>query len=262
MLYYIYYGLDAVISSLTEHLKDKAFFMYSSSEPRSHDRSQFSWNLMPNQRTRRQVAENDNNDQIFYDNGILLHSGPINILNGENLETLKVNGILVKSHDTNKTVLNVTVNLNSGKPLTFGVIKENGYYSMYDLTYEDVIYLSHTINAPLEFSYYCGNMTTIGKAKDAPEKKSTAAGGVYRLNWADFQFQAFFPPKSNKEQEPNFSDPWHCDGYFSTGILMSLLIIIFMMVITFTGIVWLMDIKTMDRFDDPKGKSITINTSE
>lgn len=28
------------------------------------------------------------------------------------------------------------------------------------------------------------------------------------------------------------------------------------------GLVFMMDIKTMDRFDDPKGKTITVNVTE
>lgn len=39
--------------------------------------------------------------------------------------------------------------------------------------------------------------------------------------------------------------------------------ITFMLLIILTyGITFIMDIRTMDRFDDPKGKTITINASE
>jgi len=56
-----------------------------------------------------------------------------------------------------------------------------------------------------------------------------------------------------------FSDPQEQDAFFTPPILAGLFVTALMLFIVTWGITMIMDIKTMDRFDDPKGKTITIN---
>lgn len=73
-----------------------------------------------------------------------------------------------------------------------------------------------------------------------------------------FQIQLFFD-KSGNETNPKFSDAYDCVGFTSIPIWSGLFITaILLMILTF-GITMMMDIRTMDKFDDPKGKTITIN---
>lgn len=59
-----------------------------------------------------------------------------------------------------------------------------------------------------------------------------------------------------------FSDPQEQDSFFTPPILAGLFVTALMLFIVTWGITMIMDIKTMDRFDDPKGKTISINVAE
>lgn len=59
-----------------------------------------------------------------------------------------------------------------------------------------------------------------------------------------------------------FGDAYDCVG-FTTAPIWSGLFVTFILVLIMTfGLTMMMEIKTMDRFDDPKGKTITVNVSE
>jgi hypothetical protein len=75
-----------------------------------------------------------------------------------------------------------------------------------------------------------------------------------------FQVQPFF--KTLNESEMVFGDSFNCVGFFSVPIWSGLFVVFILLSITFYGIMMMMDIRTMDRFDDPKGKTITINAAE
>lgn len=134
----------------------------------------------------------------------------------------------------------------------FDVILESGYYKMQNLKYgEQIFRVIPAVEAPKDFSYYCGNQTFVEITKN--DQKAT-------LSWNSLQFQAPFGKKV--DDKFIFGDAWHCVGFFSPAILAGLFVVFMLLAITAVGIVWIMDINTMDRFDDPKGKTITINTSE
>ncbi|EDS42230.1 vacuolar ATP synthase subunit S1 [Culex quinquefasciatus] len=71
-------------------------------------------------------------------------------------------------------------------------------------------------------------------------------------------------PHWQKQDEPDFvkfGDAWNCVGFTTPGILTGLFLVFIFIFIGAYGITWMMDIRTMDRFDDPKGKTITVNTA-
>lgn len=239
-----------------EYLNDKAFFMYTFSED-SKERVHLPRKPLQLHRERRQTtSDNKVPKKVFMEDGVMLSSLDIEF-SGETKEKFSITNMGVKKFSTNTTVLDITLTTSNSKSITFSIIREDGYFFMYNLKYGDITFTTEEIYAPVGFSYFCGNSTFSGKDKNSKESKGT--GVAYRLKWDSLQFQAFSPSEVKKD---DFLDAWYCDGFFTPGILMSLLIIIFLMGVTFTGIAWLMDIKTMDRFDDPKGKTITINTSE
>lgn len=59
-----------------------------------------------------------------------------------------------------------------------------------------------------------------------------------------------------------FDDPYNCVGFTTIPIWSGLFVTFILLLIMTFGLTMMMDIKTMDRFDDAKGKTITINTSE
>lgn len=106
-----------------------------------------------------------------------------------------------------------------------------------------------TIYAPLSFSYACGNQTF---------RNSSSS---FSIMFPQFQAQPLFRI-TNLNQQGKFDDPYNCVGFTTIPIWSGLFVtFIFMLIMTF-GLTMMMDIKTMDRFDDAKGKTITINTSE
>ena len=59
-----------------------------------------------------------------------------------------------------------------------------------------------------------------------------------------------------------FGRGWQCVSFFSAGIWGGLFIAFLFLFILSIGITAIMSIKTMTKFDDPKGKQITINASD
>lgn len=59
-----------------------------------------------------------------------------------------------------------------------------------------------------------------------------------------------------------FSAPEEQNYFFTAPILAGLFVVFILLFIVTWGIIMIMDIKTMDRFDDPKGKTISINVVE
>lgn len=53
-----------------------------------------------------------------------------------------------------------------------------------------------------------------------------------------------------------------CIGFFTIPIWMGIISMLVLVAILAFGVAMLSSINTMDRFDDPKGKTITVNTSD
>lgn len=75
------------------------------------------------------------------------------------------------------------------------------------------------------------------------------------------QLQVELEPEEGVTQL-NFGPDNNCVGFTSGGIWGGLFVTLLLLIIITIGISWMLDIKTMDRFDDPKGKTITINASD
>ena len=56
----------------------------------------------------------------------------------------------------------------------------------------------------------------------------------------------------------SFNRPNYCQGFFSAGIWMAITASLLLTLILACGVSFLFSVKTMDRFDDPKGKPLTI----
>ncbi|XP_049528895.1 V-type proton ATPase subunit S1 [Dermacentor silvarum] len=59
-----------------------------------------------------------------------------------------------------------------------------------------------------------------------------------------------------------FSESYDCAGFFTTVIWMGLLVVLLYLIILGTGVFFIYDIRTNDRFDDPKGKTITVTATD
>lgn len=156
---------------------------------------------------------------------------------------------------TNSTTPNTkfSVSLTTDKePITFDITYSSvdGYFTLTNAKYGSTALRTPGVNAPTTFSYACGNNTWYS---------ATVDNAVNKLSWSSLQLQAPFNAKVKDGFV--FGDSWDCVGFVTPGILMGLFVLVILLVIVFLGLCWMMDIKTMDRFDDPKGKTITINAS-
>ncbi|ESO94938.1 hypothetical protein LOTGIDRAFT_144791, partial [Lottia gigantea] len=59
-----------------------------------------------------------------------------------------------------------------------------------------------------------------------------------------------------------FGHAWDCVTFFSTAIWMALFYGLIFIAILYYGMYMMFNLSTMDRFDDPKGKTITVNVNE
>ncbi|CAN9515619.1 unnamed protein product [Ophioblennius macclurei] len=112
---------------------------------------------------------------------------------------------------------------------------------------------NRSIYAPAEYSYHCQSVSSFQDALLIPNTE----GSNWRVNFVDFQIQGF-----GLSNGTNFSYASDCAGFFTIGIWMGLLTSLLMVLILVYGLHMIMQVNTMDRFDDPKGPSISVPQSE
>lgn len=121
------------------------------------------------------------------------------------------------------------------------------------LTGEIIFHPNHRILASDDSSFACGDLHLVGVG---PDLKRTI------IKMENLQMQPIFTARADPNVPFEFGQPWNCTGFFSAGIWGGLFIVFLFLTIMAYGISWIMDIKTMSQFDDPKGKTITINAAE
>jgi len=102
---------------------------------------------------------------------------------------------------------------------------------------------------PVGHSYVCGEKLTFVERNSS----SSSSSGRLTLNVNGWQVQSFMAPEATQ-----FGPSWDCVGFFTTGIWMGLITGIMLIFILFYGMTMIVSIKTMDRFDDPKGKTVFV----
>ncbi|KAF2879631.1 hypothetical protein ILUMI_26544 [Ignelater luminosus] len=180
--------------------------------------------------------------------------------------TLNYNGTMVSLADfvintTSKSATNMTITFSSDQKkditldmqFTFG----GGYWIMdrivvlnkslpEDLGQEYNLIVKEVF-APLEFSYQCYSQAFYN-----------GSNRHQNLSLPGLQIQPFF----NTTNSGKFGYPYDCVGFMSAPIWSGLFVTLILALIMTFGLTMMMDIKTMDRFDDPKGKTITIGAIE
>lgn len=122
-----------------------------------------------------------------------------------------------------------------------------GYYTLKKVNYEmndmsNSLETKLDIYFPYNFSYHCSqNIIFVNDT-------------VY-LNISDMQVQI-------DSKDSTFSDAYDCVGFTSIPIWTGIFVTAILASIMTWALTMIMDIRTMDRFDDPKGKTITISAAE
>ncbi|XP_074538578.1 ATPase H+ transporting accessory protein 1a [Halichoeres trimaculatus] len=114
---------------------------------------------------------------------------------------------------------------------------------------------SRHIYAPAEYSYRCESVTSFRWPQLVPRTSKDPAN-QWRVSFEDFQIQGFNVSGSD------FSYASDCAGFFSPGIWMGLMTSLLMVLILTYGLHMIMQLRTMDRFDDPKGPAISVPQTE
>jgi len=129
----------------------------------------------------------------------------------------------------------------------FFPIKYMGYYTLDKVNYDTkgkngVLSSKRDICFPYNFSYHCSLQTIF-------------ANGPVRLNITDMQVEV-------DHKNAVFSDAYDCVGFTSIPIWTGIFVTAILALIMIWALTMILDIRTMDRFDDPKGKTITISSAE
>jgi len=105
----------------------------------------------------------------------------------------------------------------------------------------------YKVAAPLGSSFCCYNPGLF-----APRPSSTSNEFKVGLTFPDMQLQVF------RLANVRFGPEWACDSFMPIALLVGLLLSLLFAVICFYGFSMLASIQTMDRFDDPRGKTIHV----
>jgi len=110
---------------------------------------------------------------------------------------------------------------------------------------------SMDVSAPLKRSFHC---TKFGPWIGITEKGNFTP----QVEFTSFQMEYFPFTKDNSK----FGRSYDCVGFFSIGIWSGIFVTIILLSILSWGITMVMSVKTMDRFDDPKSKPISVGTAD
>ncbi|XP_034445710.1 V-type proton ATPase subunit S1-like [Hippoglossus hippoglossus] len=114
---------------------------------------------------------------------------------------------------------------------------------------------SRNVYAPAEYSYRCESVTSFRWPLLVPRSSKDPAN-QWRVSFEDLQIQGF------NVSGGEFSYASDCAGFFSAGIWMGLMTSLLMVLVLTYGLHMIMQLHTMDRFDDPKGPAISVPLTE
>lgn len=132
----------------------------------------------------------------------------------------------------------------------FNATSSTGYWVLENMTYQDSntntkisLRPVDSIIVPITFSYHCSSDTTF-------------RGNNTTIKFVNFQVQPYL------EGNIVFGDAYNCELFFTAAIWSGIFVTSILALIMIWGLVMIMDIRTMDQFDDPKGKTITISATD
>ncbi|XP_028309409.1 ATPase H+ transporting accessory protein 1a [Gouania willdenowi] len=114
---------------------------------------------------------------------------------------------------------------------------------------------SRSVYAPAEYSYRCQSVTNYRWPLLVPRSIKDPSN-QWRVSFEDFQIQGF------NVSGGDFSYASDCAGFFSPGIWMGLSTSLLIVLVLTYGLHMILQLHTMDRFDDPKGPAISVPQTE
>lgn len=265
---------DEVIGRVVSNIKAKGVpytAIYTGLQPSRVIPETFISN-QPAGRTLLQAAESDVKAPIWYN----ISTGPCIMLWAQNLSVslapsswvdLAAQNVTLGGSNCEGTNSRLVLNYQSGYTLSF--IMSQKFYpgSARNWSTLDTVQLqfgsatatftgNRSIHTPAEYSYHCQSVNSFQDPL-LVMVNSTGNASEWRLNFVDFQIQGF-----GLDNSGDFSYASDCAGFFSAGIWMGLLTTLIFLLIFVYGLQMIVNLNTMDRFDDPKGPTISVPQSE
>lgn len=157
------------------------------------------------------------------------------------LNLVEVGGYFILSNTTANIHGQVTV---ENKPNNFG-----------NQTHPFQLITEIALEAPRERSFHCNRFGRL-----YPDANAVIGNFTPAVEFIKLQMQAF--TNGTDSSKPIFLDSWDCVGFFTIGIWSGIFIASILIGIITLGLAMIMDVKTNDRFDDPKGKAISFGGVE
>lgn len=163
--------------------------------------------------------------------------------------TTAASDVLTDSNKVNVTITATPLNINLVMELSAAT------WSLTGITIGEYDFLMLPLISVNEgFSYYCNTTLTFIYPNPTDFTKST------KLTIVGLQLQPYFSTAT--EVMSAFGDAFDCTGFTSPGIWGGIFVVFLFLIIISIGISWMLDINTMDRFDDPKGKTIIVSATD
>ncbi|CAH2062294.1 unnamed protein product, partial [Iphiclides podalirius] len=202
-------------------------------------------------RVRRQAASGNSFDYKM--NGLRLYLNRLLVSEGN--KTTWLDNLESSTTQFDDAMMSTTMNFGADN-LQLNFVENNGYWSFGTVILtragvNETLYPEVEVYSIKGWSYRCAENVTFSTVNETVP---------YAVTFIDMKVQPYF--RSTNESELVFGESLNCVGFFSVPIWSGLFVVFVLLAITFYGIMMMLDIRTMDRFDDPKGKTITINTSE
>ncbi|XP_043830207.1 V-type proton ATPase subunit S1 [Dromiciops gliroides] len=116
-----------------------------------------------------------------------------------------------------------------------------------------VVFNSSHVTAPSIYSFHC---QSVSSERSNEGVILSSGSSPWHVNFQNFQIQAF------NLSNGNFSYASDCASFFSAGIWMGLVSSLIMLFIFIYGLHMILNLKTMDRFDDHKGSTLSVPLME
>lgn len=188
-------------------------------------------------------------DPTFFknDNFFIYYTGLYEITKNKEEKPITISSLAVSVLDDQA----LNVELKGARSIKLDVRTGGGYWAITQGSIDGSEFSGQSIIAALSgFSYHCSPALTF-----KVNHTDTVAVKILGLQ-VEPKFKTSLGPLTR------YSPAQDCVGFTSAGIWAGLFVVIMLLVILSIGIAWIMDIRTMDRFDDPKGKTITIGNAE
>ena len=160
----------------------------------------------------------------------------------------------------NETGYDLAIDFKDNYKLTVKFRNSSGYFNINGVEYEhenDKFELKNNGDTyfPMKYSYHCQGNTLFRYYKTNKDTSSSTIKKII-LKLSNLQVQL------NPSNGTFSKEVYDCTGIFSIPILSGIFVTAVLGLIMIWALLMIMDINTNDRFDDPKGKTITVTAQE